>query len=71
MVLWRDGEVSLGPVVTRSGPAEPDRPPSSEWAFNQALRQFGAERGDAFDEFDALGLGRRRRTEDWAASGPG
>jgi hypothetical protein len=49
--------VSAGPAVTQFGSAIPDRSLSSRWAFNQALRQLGAERGGSFDEFDALGLG--------------
>lgn len=58
-VAWSGGEVSLGPMLTDYG------------AFNQALRHLGAERGDAFDEFESLGLGRHRRTEDWAANSTG
>jgi hypothetical protein len=30
---------------------------------------LGVDRGEAFDEFDALNLGQHRRTEDWQAAG--
>jgi hypothetical protein len=65
MVLWRGGEVCLGPVTTEFTATVPDPSSSHQWPFNQALRELGVDRGDAFDEFDALGLGRRRHTEDW------
>jgi hypothetical protein len=35
---------------------------------NQALRRLGVTRDGAIDEFDALQLGRHRRTEDWFAT---
>lgn len=57
MVLWRDGEVWLGPVTTQAT------------AVNQALRHLGVGRLGAADEFDALGLGRHRHTEDWLTGG--
>jgi hypothetical protein len=65
MVLWRGGEVCLGPVTMEFTATAPDPSSSQQWPFNQALRELGADRGDAFDEFDALGLGRWRHTEDW------
>jgi hypothetical protein len=43
----------------------PDPASSPQWAFNQALRNLGVDRGAAFDEFDALNLGRHRHTENW------
>ncbi|MET8846651.1 hypothetical protein [Amycolatopsis sp. NPDC004625] len=33
--------------------------------ISQALRALGVRRGSHLDEFDAAGLGRHRRTEDW------
>jgi hypothetical protein len=36
-----------------------------QWAFNQALRELGVDRGNAFDEFDAVNLGMHRHTSDW------
>lgn len=37
----------------------------SERAVNRASRCLGVDRGDEFDEFEALGLGRHRGTEEW------
>ncbi len=45
--------------------AAADPASSPQGAFNQALRQLGVDRGEAFDEFDALNLGKHRHTEDW------
>jgi hypothetical protein len=65
-VVWRDGEVCLGPATTVFGPDAPERTSSQQWwAFNRALRKLGASRDDASDEFDALCLGKWRHTEDW------
>lgn len=66
MVLWRDGEVWLGPVTTRATAA---RESAEDGAVNQALRHLGVGRPGAIDEFDALGLGRHRHTEDWLTGG--
>lgn len=58
-IVWRDGEVWSGPEKSRIG------------SINSALRRLGAEKGDAYDEFDAVGLGRHRHNEDWIeAAGP-
>ena len=65
MVAWRDGEVWLGPATTEFGLGPTDPASNPQWAFNQALRQLGVDRGEAFDEFDALNLCMHRRTEDW------
>jgi hypothetical protein len=64
-VLWRGGQVRLGPCV--SGSAEPPLPPH-QWAFNRVLRELGVHRGETFDEFDAVRLGRQRSTDKWAAA---
>ena len=69
MVVWRDGEIWLGPATTEFRWPPPDAASSPQWAFNQALRQLGVDRGEAFDEFDALNLGKCRHTEDWQATG--
>lgn len=69
MVLWRGGEVCLGPVTTEFTGTAPDPSSSQRWPFNRALRELDADRGDALDEFDALGLGRWRHTEDWLTHG--
>jgi hypothetical protein len=68
MVVWRQGEVWLGPVPTKFGRPPPGPASSPQWAFNQALRELGVARGEAFDEFEALSLGRHRHTEDWQAA---
>jgi hypothetical protein len=54
-------------ITTQFGWPPPDRASSQHWAFNQALRQLGVTRGAAFDEFEAVNLGRHRHTEDWLA----
>lgn len=51
-VGWRDGALRHGPVVA------PD-------AINRALRFLGVQPQDGSDEFDTVGLGRRRSTDDW------
>jgi hypothetical protein len=55
-MVWEDGEVLSEPRKTRLG------------AINDALLRLGVEKGDADDRFDALGLGRHRHTDDWAAA---
>lgn len=51
--LFRAGVAVGSPVV-------------AEHAINQALRQFGVQPGSHHDEFEAVGLGRHRDTDDWA-----
>jgi anti-sigma B factor antagonist len=53
-VVCRDGKTVLGPV-------------DSGDAINQALRILGVSADEGMDEFDIVGLGRRRRTYDWVA----
>jgi hypothetical protein len=63
-VVWASGSVTLGPLVTSN--EGPDPPPLPlERAVNRAVRALGVTRGDAFDEFAALGLGRYRSNHDW------
>jgi hypothetical protein len=69
MVGWRDGEIWLGPVTTEFGWPPSDPASSPHWAFNYALRELGVDRDEAFDEFDALNLGKHRRTEYWTPTG--
>jgi hypothetical protein len=52
VVAWSEGSRVLGPV-------------HSEHAINEALRFFAVRVDGAHDEFDALGLGRHRNTNDW------
>ena len=51
-VGWRDGALRHGPVTA------PD-------AINQALRFLDVAAADGTDEFDTVGLGRRRATHEW------
>lgn len=55
--LFRDGSMIGEPVVAKD-------------AINQALRHFGVRPGRHVDEFDAVGLGRHRETDDWVTDHP-
>ncbi|WP_424185371.1 hypothetical protein ACOBQX_26230 [Actinokineospora sp. G85] len=59
--VWDGGKVVLGPLHLAEG--EPS--PAEGSPISQALRRLGVTKGDHFDEFDAVGLGRHRDTEDW------
>jgi hypothetical protein len=65
-VLWEHGEVAVGPLVDPEPSKLFTRRPLSESPFNQVLRRIGVSvaRGQ-LDEFDTVGLGRHRDTEDW------
>lgn len=39
----------------------------SEGAINEALRYLGVAKGDAHDEFEAVGLAQHRDTDEWLA----
>lgn len=39
----------------------------SENAINDALRYLGVAKGEARDEFEAVGLGQHRDTDEWVA----
>lgn len=53
-VVWLNGETVLGPLISaRMGP------------ISRALSEIGVQKGTALDEFDALGLGKYRSTDDW------
>jgi hypothetical protein len=67
-IVWAAGQVVLGPLHTsrRWLNEELVGPPPGQRAINQALRRLGVERGAAYDEFEALELGRLRSTDDWA-----
>jgi hypothetical protein len=67
-VLWRGGEVVLGPWVSDNDTPKAAAEPIEQWPFNRVLRELGADRGAALDEFDAVGLGTYRSTDDWAAA---
>jgi len=51
-IIWSDGEIVFGPL------RQPD-------AINQALRRFGVNADQGKDEFDSVGLGRHRHTDQW------
>ncbi len=51
-VAWASGSRVLGPF-------------HSQDAINETLRFFGVRVDGAHDEFDAVGLGRHRETDDW------
>ncbi len=60
--VWQGGEVVFGPLHQD----EDDPAPEAGSPISQALRQLGVVKGDHdFDEFDAVGLGRHRETDDW------
>ena len=52
-IVWDKAEVKLGPISGEIGP------------INQALRLLGAKVLSARDEFEAVGLNRKRHMEDW------
>ncbi|OLF07431.1 hypothetical protein BLA60_28005 [Actinophytocola xinjiangensis] len=62
--IWNDGNVVLGPLHL----AEDEPFPAIGSPISQALRQLGVAKGEHFDEFDAVGLGRHRDTNDWLAA---
>ena len=62
-MVWRNGEIALGPVVHRDLGRHK---PLYLWAINQALRELGVQAVAPWsDEFESVGLQRARRTEDW------
>lgn len=62
--VWEHGSLALGPIVD---PADTEpAPPLRECAINRALRHLGIDVDPrAVDEFDTVGLGRHRDTDDW------
>jgi hypothetical protein len=61
--VWRTGELAYGPeMLHRTEPF----PATGGGPFGGALRTLGARSEGRHDEFVAVGLGRVRRTEDWA-----
>ncbi len=51
-ILWKTESCVLGPI-------------HEQHAINRVLKLLGVERGNAYDEFDAIGLGKHRDTDDW------
>ncbi|MBE1573065.1 hypothetical protein ACFORH_30690 [Amycolatopsis roodepoortensis] len=62
--VWDRGETVLGPLHL----AEDEQAPAAGSPISQALRRLGVAKGDHFDEFDAVGLGRHRHTGGWLPS---
>ena len=52
-------------AVVWSGGSRVIQPIHSQDAINQALRFLGVRIDNAHDEFDAVGLGQHRDTDDW------
>lgn len=65
-VVWHRGEVVLGPLIN----GEDEAFPADGSPISQALRRLGAERGSAFDEFDAVGMMRHSSTSAWLDEPP-
>ncbi|MEV7420019.1 hypothetical protein [Streptomyces sp. NPDC089919] len=61
--VWEAGRLVLGPL---------EEPEQRTYVLavspvSLALRRLGAQRASGGDEFDAVGMGRHRRTDDWTA----
>jgi hypothetical protein len=59
--VWDGGRV----VLEGTHVDEEDSAPAEDSPISRALRRLGATRGERIDEFDAVGLGRHRDTDDW------
>jgi hypothetical protein len=64
--VWEAGAVVFGPIHVSED--ELVNPPEGSPA-SQALRRLGVDAGSHHDEFDAVGLGRHRFTEQWLPRG--
>ena len=71
-VGWRDGQVDFGPVLTANIEADLETDGYllaehvTQGAINRALRHLGVRAAaTALDEFDTVGLGLHRFTDDW------
>jgi hypothetical protein len=66
-IVWSLGKCAFGPTETVDGYRDGKMLKTAllDGAINQAMRQLGVDRGDARDEFDALGLRSNRSNEDW------
>lgn len=69
---WRDGEVTFGPLFTRT-PRESaevwyEVADGPDMAINAGLRWLGGSADSSIDEFCSVGLDRYRWTDDWANS---
>jgi hypothetical protein len=68
-IVWRDGAVGFGPLAT--GDEYGSVSQLLDGAINRAFRELGVERGDALDEFEALGLHWHRHNDGWAEAAGG
>ena len=57
-VLWEAGKAILGPFLAQNLPLR-------EMPINRVLREMGVQTIDEMDEFDTLGLGLYRYTDQW------
>jgi hypothetical protein len=60
--VWDSGTLVFGPAAIDEGPPGPD----AYSPISQALARLGVARGGHHDEFEAVGLGQHRRTDDWS-----
>ncbi len=57
-VLWKAGKITLGPLWDEKSPLR--RKP-----INRVLKRMGVKLEDHIDQFDEVGLGAHRWTDDW------
>ncbi|MHA3774770.1 hypothetical protein ACXR0O_24880 [Verrucomicrobiota bacterium sgz303538] len=64
-ILWENGHVALGPLTseTKWSGHELIQTPAGDSSICQVLRRMGVWKQGSQDEFDALGLGAFRETE--------
>jgi hypothetical protein len=72
-IMWQRGAVVMEPLHSFNGltalpesrPRRASRDAAPCHPINEALRRLGVKKSGQYDEFDALGLGRHRKTERW------
>jgi hypothetical protein len=72
-IVWQHGAAVMEPLHSFNGqaalpesrPRRASRDAAPYHPINEALRRLGVEKSGQYDEFDALGLGRHRKTESW------
>jgi hypothetical protein len=66
-VVWSETRIIYGPCQseTRWVNEQLVKEPAAEKVINKALRHLGVKQANAFDEFDAIELGKFRHNEDW------
>jgi hypothetical protein len=66
-VVWSETRIIYGPCQseTKWVNGQHVTKPAGETAINRALRLMGVQQENAFDEFDAIELGKFRNNEDW------